>query len=368
MVNFIRRNKWFNLLLPFLLFAFARMVPAAEPLRAKALQPGDTIMIVAPARTPATTKMKLAKQRLEAMGYRVKVPLGIFETQGYLAGSDERRAHEIMKAFSDPEVDAIFAGTGGFGTTRILDHLDYDVIRKNPKVFTGYSDITGLHLAINKKTSLITFHGPNMDSGLGIERNLTSFSAKWFFRSICGSAAGSGLERREGSGFAIRPFGFSHAGQSFDQPIFAETKALVSGKAQGRIVGGNLSLVVALMGTPYEIETKDAVLFLEDIGEAPYRVDRMMSTLKLAGKLDEATGIVLGKFTYRDDQDTTNEGQTVGEVLESYFANEKKPVITGFPFGHHACNATLPIGAMCEIDAESRSIRILEEPVRVAKQ
>ena len=237
----IKQSPLLLLVISFL--ASASLNAAAEPLRGNALKRGDTIMIVAPARTPVKPKMQLAKQRLEAMGFRVRMPEGIFETQGYLAGNDQRRANEIMRAFSDPDVDAVFAGTGGFGATRILDLLDYDVIRKNPKVFTGYSDITGLHLAINKKTSLITFHGPNMDSGLGIEGNLTTFSAKWFFRAV------GGLENRKSTGYVIRPFGFSHVGKRFDQAAFAKTceldppKALVPGKAQGRIVGGNLSLV-----------------------------------------------------------------------------------------------------------------------------
>ena len=128
-----------------------------------------------------------------------------------------------------------------------------------------------------------------------------------------------------------------------------------------------MSLITALMGTPYEIDTRNAVLFIEDIGEAPYRVDRMLSTLKLAGKLDEAVGFVFGTFTYRDDQDTSNEGQSVGDVIEGYVKDLGKPVITGFPFGHHSCNATLPIGAECEIDAARFAIKILEEPVIAPK-
>lgn len=341
-------------------FAVATNVSALEPIRAKALRPGDTIMVVAPARTPDEAKMKLAKQRLEAMGYKVLLSKAVFQKLGYLAGTDEQRAEQIMSAFSNDDVDAIFCATGGFGTTRMLDLLDYDVIRKHPKIFTGYSDITGLHLAINQKTGLVTFHGPNLDSGLGIEKNLTPFSAHWFFRAITATS----------DGYAIKPADFQlTSGKPFSSASFRETceleppKTLSSGKATGQITGGNLTLVAALMGTPYEIDTKGKILFLEDIGEAPYRVDRMLSTLKLAGKLDEAAGIVLGTFTYRSDQDTSNEGQSLNQVLASYFSNLATPVIQGFPFGHHACNATLPIGADCEIDSNSTTVRILNHPV-----
>jgi muramoyltetrapeptide carboxypeptidase len=137
---------------------------------------------------------------------------------------------------------------------------------------------------------------------------------------------------------------------------------LVGGKARGRIIGGNLSLIAALQGTPFEIITEDRLLFLEDVGEAPYRVDRMLQSLELAGKLDRLAGVVLGTFTRRENEDTSDETRTISEVLTEYFSGRSYPVLLGFPVGHHTCNATLPIGVLCELDADQGSLRVLENP------
>lgn len=338
---------------------------AAESLRGKALRAGDTIMVVAPARTPDETRISRAKTRLVELGFNVVIPESLFRKNGYLAGTDQQRADELMSAFADKDVDAIFAATGGFGTTRILDLLDYQVIGRNPKVFIGFSDITGLHTAIHEKTGLITFHGPNLDSGSGPETRLNQFSSFWRMRAILQSAYVSA-----DAGYVLRPFGFAldngmdFTADDYEASCQLDPPAVIqAGRATGKLVGGNLSLITALMGTPYEVQTKGNILFLEDIGEAPYRVDRMLSTLKLAGKLNEVSGVVLGTFTDRDDQDRSLPGQTVNEVLQSFFKGLGVPVINGFPAGHHVCNATVPIGARCRIDTESSSLVVLEPPV-----
>lgn len=335
---------------------------AMEPLFPKALKPGDTIMFVAPAGPLDQAKMELAQSRLEAMGFKVRLAKDLYRKTGYLAGSDMVRASELNLAFRDPTVDAVFPGTGGYGTTRILDQLDYEAIRANPKIIAGFSDITALHLAINQRTGLVTFHSPNVMWGLGNEGNLTKFSAHFFWRAILAERIES-----DRSGYAIGPIGspaVKDAGELAAQCDLALPHTWSGGIATGRLTGGNLSLVAATMGTPFEIETEGKILFLEDVGEAPYRVDRMLSTMRLAGKLDRLAGVVLGQFTRRKTEDTSDETTTIDQVLASYFQPLGIPVIANFPIGHHPCNATLPVGVRCELNADTLTIRLLENPAR----
>ena len=334
---------------------------AIEPLFPKALAPGDTIAMVAPAGPLDREKMELARQRLEALGFETQMHADLYRETGYLAGADEIRAEELNSAFRDKTIDAIFPGTGGYGTTRILDQLDYEVIRANPKILIGFSDITALHVAVNQMTGLVTFHSPNPMWGLGNENNLSPLAARFFWRALLAEEYA-----QDRAGYTISATSWS---ATADEQWLAEHCELApptsfgSGTAQGRLIGGNLSLIVATMGTPYEIITKGRVLFLEDIGEAPYRVDRMLCTLRLAGKLEGLAGAVLGQFTRRKTEDTSDEVTTIDEVLESYFKPLNVPVISNFPLGHHRCNITLPVGVLCEINAESKTIRLLENPV-----
>jgi muramoyltetrapeptide carboxypeptidase len=339
------------------------------PIYARALSPGDTIIFVAPAKYLDRGRVALARRRLEELGFKVRTPDKLFRKKGFLAGSDKERAAELMAAFEDPSVDAIFPGTGGYGTTRIIDKLDYDVIRRNPKVFIGFSDITALHIAINQRTGLVTFHSPNPEWGLGTDTNLSPFAAKWFWRALLAANYDEGSTRVGSSpapaGYPIRiephDTGASDEAALFDgvpRPI-----TLHPGKARGRLIGGNLSVVHALMGTPFEIQTDGRILFLEDVGEAPYRVDRMLSTMRLAGKFDHVAGVILGAFTAREDEPEWDEDATIDDVLRDYFADLGVPVVAHFPVGHVRYNTTLPVGAMAELDATDRTLRLLEDPV-----
>jgi len=352
------------------LFALAFFVCIANadsppaPIFPKALAPGDTIMFVAPAKYLDKGRVSLAKKRLEEMGFKVRLPENLFRKKGFLGGSDEERAAELMAAFTDPEVDAIFPGTGGYGTTRIVDKLDYDVIRRNPKVFIGFSDITALHIAINQRTGLVTFHSPNPEFGLGGEDNLSPLAAKWFWRALL-------AEKRAGSSSTPRGYTIEtkprDGDKSDDASIFEDVPQAITfakGKARGRLIGGNLSVLHALMGTPYEIETDGKILFIEDVGEAPYRVDRMLSTLRLAGKFDNVKGVILGAFTARDEEAKWDDDASIDDVLREYFADLGVPVLAHFPVGHVRYNATLPIGALVELDAERQSLQVLENPVQ----
>jgi len=317
------------------------------------LQPGDTVMFVAPAGELDREKMMLAKQRLEERGYQVKMRDDLFALEGYLAGSDQRRAEELMQAFLDPEVDAVFPGTGGYGTMRILDKLDYAAIRQNPKLFIGFSDITALHVALNRKAGIVTFHSPNPMWGLGNEDNLPEFSARYFFRAVEASETTVGKD-----GAAIGESYIIQIPEDAPQPV-----ALGSGKARGRLTGGNLSLISALEVTPYAIDARDAVLLIEDVREAPYRVDRMLRQLQLSGKLNQLRGAVLGQFTRsfdREDEKTDNPRFAVEGVLRQYFEPLGIPVLMNFPIGHFSMNCTLPLGGDVEIDADEGTLRVFD--------
>jgi muramoyltetrapeptide carboxypeptidase len=315
-------------------------VPGAPGLRA-----GDTIAIVAPARGVNLEQLQRVKQVLEQRGYRVKHASDIGRRYGYLAGTDERRAEELMQAFLDPEVKAVFPFTGGYGTTRILERLDYAAIAANPKILIGFSDITGLHLALQAKAPIISFHSPNPDGGWGREQGMNPYAERWLWRAI------EAIPNSAETGF------------TYDVPDPTEAlTAMRPGKAAGRLTGGNLSLVAALMGTPFEIQTEGRVVFLEDVHEAPYRIDRYLSQLRLAGKLREPAAVVLGQFTDAGEHD--EDGLTMEQVMRDYFQDAPYPVITNFPAGHVSYNATLPIGAMVEVDADRGIVRVLESPVR----
>lgn len=317
-----------------------------EMVRPRALRRGDTIMFVAPAGDVDEKRMAAARQALEQRGYKVVERRDLYDRWGYLAGSDERRLGEMMQAFMEKDVDAIFCGGGGYGTMRFLDQLDYDVIRKNPKILIGFSDITGLHLALQRRAGLITFHGPVAESSLGSDRGMSDFTEASFWAMLEGKVK---------------------AGSTFRFPAgVGPTEALGKGKARGRLVGGNLSLVAALMGTPFEIDTQDAVLFLEDVGESAYRVDRMLTQLRLAGKLATLEAAVLGQFTRSRRRETpraTESEFSVEGVLRRAFEPLGIPVLTNFPAGHHRENATLPLGALVEVDAGRNRLTILEAPL-----
>ncbi len=343
------------------------------PIYPKALAPGDTVMIVAPAKYLDKSRVALAKKRLEEMGFNVRIPGGLFRKKGFLGGTDDERAAELMAAFADPKVNAIFPGTGGYGTTRIIDKLNYDVIRRNPKILVGFSDITGLHIAINQRTGLVTFHSPNPEWGLGVEKNLSPFAAKWFWRAILakeyGVSAGSRDPRTTHVGYTI----VTHASDNDDSEtikFFDEVPrvyTLHGGKGRGRLIGGNLSVMHAMMGTDFEIQTDGKILFIEDVGEAPYRVDRMLQTLRMAGKFDHVTGVILGQFTSREDESKWDDDASIDDVLRDFFGQLKVPVLSHFPIGHVRYNATLPVGAMAELDADAQTLRILENPVNAPK-
>ena len=313
-----------------------------EVVYAPILEIGDTIAFCAPASYLDQDRILLAKERIEQRGYEVIISDSLFRRYGYLAGSDMQRATELMNFFIDPKIKAIFPGTGGYGSTRILENLDYKIIRKNPKIFIGYSDITALHIAINQLSGLVTFHTPNPMYGLGSFSGLDTIASNYFWKF---------LETRQ---INIIPFDFI-----VDS---LETTVITHGIARGRLVGGNLSLVCSTMGSDFEIITSNKILFIEDVGEAPYRIDRYLQELKLAGKLDSLSGAILGRFTRREHEPSDEPDDfKMDEVLDQYFINLNIPVIKNFPAGHIKRNISLPMGAMIEINTKMRQIKILQK-------
>jgi muramoyltetrapeptide carboxypeptidase len=314
-------------------------------IKAPALRPGDTIMLVAPAGPPNRERVQKCVQRLEAMGFKVALPPKLFRRQGYLAGTDDERAAELNAAIHDPLVRAIFPCRGGYGLSRILDRIDYAALRKDPKVLIGFSDLTALHLAVAAKAKLITFHSPMAEFTLWRDEGDYAFAAGSFWRAVLAAR----YRRGQRPGFVIDLPGGQPAPQR-----------LTGGTATGRLVGGNLSLICATLGTPYAIDAKGKLLFLEDTGEAPYRVDRMLAQLRLAGVLREAAGIIVGSFDRTDAAE-------VDRIFREYCAKLKKPVVRGFPVGHSIWNATLPHGALAELDADLGQLRLLEDPVKLSQ-
>jgi len=317
--------------------------PAKGWLKPPALRPGDTIAFVAPAGPVDPAPLRKYARRLEEAGYKVQIPEGIGRRDGYLAGTDEQRVAELNAALRDPKVRAVFPCRGGYGLTRILDRVDYAALRKDPKVVTGFSDLTALHLAIAREARVVSFHSPMPGVSLGRAEKSYAFAASSFRRAVFADQYSKG-----------------EAGYAVEVPADGPAPVkLVGGKARGRLLGGNLTLVCSTLGTPYAVEPEGAVLFLEEVNEAPYRVDRSLSQLRLAGVLGKVAGVVAGDFKGKDEK----EAKEIGRVVREYLGRLKVPVVTGFPVGHVAHNATLPHGALVELDADAASLRLLENPV-----
>ncbi|HEY6065375.1 MAG TPA: LD-carboxypeptidase [Thermoanaerobaculia bacterium] len=315
--------------------------PSPAPIKPRVLRSGDTVGLIAPASyTFDLWRLDDATARVQALGLKPKFGKYVRGRRGFLSGTDDERLEDLHAMFRDPAVAAVFALQGGYGTPRLLDRIDYDLIRRNPKILLGFSDITGLHLAIGKKAGLVTFHGPNM----------------------LGSLPPRTFELLKKALFVPEPLGDVTNPEEAD-PLAAEfpLHTVTPGVARGRMVGGNLTLICATMGTPFEIETKDRILLVEDTGEAPYRIDRMLVQLKLAGKLQEAAGIVFGTCSDCTASRSSFElTLSLSEVLDEILAPLGKPVLAGLVFGHTKEKSIIPLGVEAELDAGAKRLTILE--------
>ncbi len=303
----------------------------------RALRPGDRLGLAAPSgglKDPAQADR--AAEALHRLGFEVEIAEGCRHGYGYLAGSDERRAADLNAFFADDAIAGIVCLKGGYGTPRILDAIDYGLVARRPKVFVGYSDITAIHLALHRRCSLATFHGPMGVSDVLLEGEEYS-TRSWL----------DALTRAEPLGRVENP------------PGTAGMKTLVPGKARGELLGGNLSLVAGTIGTPYAIDARGKILFLEDIGERPYRVDRMLTQLRLAGVFEDCAGVVLGDWNDCGPE----EGKAsleLEQVFRDVIAPAGKPTVFGLKAGHCNPTATLPFGVTAELDADEPGLRFTE--------
>jgi muramoyltetrapeptide carboxypeptidase len=307
---------------------------------------GDTIGIIAPASAPPDPRaVDRAAMALEESGFKPKLAKNVRARHGFLAGDDRERAADAMQMFADKRVKAILSLRGGYGSSRILDRLDYEVIRRHPKILSGHSDITSLHFALMKKAGLISIHAPMLDGALANPK-VPEFTRLSFLRTV----------------MKAKPAGSICAG-------YAEktVSILHGGVAEGRLIGGNLSLICAALGTPFAPSFKGNILFFEDIGEKPYRLDRMLTQLLNAGILQQVAGVAVGINQKCDDPDakTAKEyRQTAADVVQERLSRLRVPVVTGLPFGHVDLNATIPVGARAQLDGRRGDLIITEAAVR----
>ena len=296
-------------------------LPLIKPPR---LRPGDLIAIISPAGPVDESERIPELLLLRSSGVRVYVAPHVYERRDYLAGDDEARLSDLHAMFRNTEIRAIFCARGGYGSLRLLDRIDYNLIRENPKIIVGYSDITALLMAINKKTGLVTFHGP-MVRGLSA---LHESSRESLFKLI-----------------------------SSDQPVSFSPMAgnsLIAGRAAGPLIGGNMSLICHLTGTPFLPSLEGSILFLEDRGEPLYRIDRMLTHLALTGRLKGGAGLIGGEFIGCGDN------SAIDNLLNTLCSDLEIPLTTGFPAGPGPTNQALPHGQPAQHDTESMTQSLLE--------
>lgn len=305
-------------------------------MKGRRLEKGATIGIVAPASCSSKEKVLEAKKNIEEIGFNVVLGESTLKKWHSFSDTDENRAKDINEFFKNPSIDAIMCMRGGYGSNRLVEHLDLEAIRNNPKIFIGYSDITTLHLIFNEKLDLITFHGP-----MAVSNFLDGYSEKTYESFIKSVTSTSNYEIN-----------------NFDKKI----EIINSGRAKGKLVGGNLTTLVSTLGTKYDIDYNGKILFLEDIGEKTYRIDRLLNHLKKYGVFSKIKGLILGDFKNCDK--SSPEDMSLEEVFEDYFKKLTIPVIKNIQSGHCDSMVTLPLGAMCEIDSETLKIKILEGVVK----
>jgi muramoyltetrapeptide carboxypeptidase len=314
-------------------------------LRATRLRPGDTLGLVSPANaTYEREPLQFAEEALKALGFKVKLGANVRARYGHFAGTDAQRAGDINAMFANDEVAGIIAVTGGSGCNRIIDKLDYALIRRKPKFIGGFSDITSLINAITQRTGLITFHCPAAVS------EWNDFSVQHFKDVVMQ---------------AQTPLLRNPTADRGDNLVQTQDRisTLRGGRARGRLVGGNLAVLTSMVGSPYMPEMRGAILFLEEINEYIYRVDRMLSTLRLCGALEQLAGVIIGKFTKCEPGEGNFGTLTLDEVFDDYFLPLNIPVYRGAMIGHIKRKLTIPIGAEAEIDADAGTIQLLQAAV-----
>ena len=303
-------------------------------IRPKPLKKDDVIGIIGTSGPPEKERIEPAVRWIQSLGLKVKFGKSVYKTYGYLCGDDSIRAYDVNSMFKDKEIRGIFVLRGGYGCSRILNMIDFENIKKNPKIFTGYSDVTALHISINQRCNMTTFHTPMVCTEFykkSDDYTLKSFKNNIFQRNISYNILNTTNIKME---------------------------CLVGGKAYGKITGGNLSVITSLMGTPYEIDTKGKILFLEDVDEPPYKIDRMLMQLKMGNKFKDACGIVLGMWKGCSASDIRR-SLTLKEVFEDIIVPENRPTIMNLACGHYLPSLSIPMGDRFYIDADNLEIKHL---------
>ncbi len=307
-------------------------------LKAPRLRRGDLIGLIAPAGPIfPVDRIERGVRYLEAQGYRVEVGSGAVLAEGYLAGSDTQRLSDLNGMLKNPAVRMVMALRGGYGTMRLLDGVDYAAVRRDPKIIVGFSDLTALHAALWRKCGLVTFAGP-MAAVEFAQTPPDPLTEESFWRNVTSARAQRAIDAPELSCSNI-------------------------GQAEGRLVGGNLALVAGLQGTRYAVDFQNNILLLEEVDEAPYRVDRMLQQLRLSGALKRSAGILLGAFTACEPKDSAKPSRSIGEVLAELDADCPGPVATGLPHGHIAGKLTLPLGTVVRLKGSTARIVLTESGV-----
>jgi muramoyltetrapeptide carboxypeptidase len=317
-----------------------------KPILPKRLQPGDTLGLICPASAPPHAAMvDKSVAALEKLGFKVKLGRHARKRWGFLAGKDRERAADLMQMFGDPRVHGIVCLRGGYGTPRLLPLLDYGVIRRNPKVFVGFSDITALHCAFLLKSNLLSFHGPMTASHLA-QKDTPEFTIQSWRRIL----------------MQPEPFGSILKGYKNKT-----VKALRGRTISGQLIGGNLTLMATSLGTPYQPQFRNHILFFEEVDERPYRMDRLLTQLLNAGLLQQVAGVAVGICHECRDPKAKPCGeyrQSLEDVLRERLLPLKIPVVTGLPFGHVPYNATLPVGGMATLDGDTGDLILTSTAVR----
>ena len=316
-------------------------------IRPRRLATGMTVGVVAPSAAPNEPEaIRFALEIVESLGFRARAGAHLYDREGYLAGADADRAADLTAMFGDDAVDAVWCVRGGYGASRILPLLDYDLIRRKPKPLIGYSDITALHMAIQARAGLVTFHGPVA------WRNLTPYTLGEFERVL--SAGSAPLRLGAPPAFQTAPGHVEYHNR---------VTTLVGGVARGRLLGGNLCLMAHLVGTPYLPDLRGAILFLEDVDEAFYRIDRYLTQLWLSGALAGVAAVAFGKFT----RCAPSSGFVQSRVLEDILAERCRalgvPAVSGLMIGHIDDQTTIPVGCAAELDADAGTLTLLEPGV-----
>lgn len=305
----------------------------------KVLKKGDTVALISASGATAPERLQPAIEAVEKLGFHVVVGETCRTRHGYLAGSDELRAKEVNEMFANPDIDGIFCIRGGYGATRILPMLDLEMIKNNPKVFTGYSDVTALHIVLNQHCNFVTYHTP-MPATEFIKPEMDDYTWDYFITSVTNT---------EWNGYFL------------ENKLGEMRTTITPGSATGQLTGGNLTLVAASLGTPYEIDVAGKILFLEDIDENVQRVDRMLTQLKLAGKLDQCAGMILGAWTDCGllDRNHPENNLTLAEVFDEILAPLGIPVLGDVTCGHVLPTLSLPLGKTVKLDATKQTIEVV---------